>query len=70
MKSNLSWNLQYRINVATDLFEITNEVNDQLAGGSWKGVSTTRIFVDASKVVPTSSENRPYNMDLVPLIAY
>lgn len=70
MKTNLSWNLQYIINVATDLFEITNEANDQLGGGSWKGASTTRIFVDASKVVPTSSENRPYNMALVPLIAY
>jgi len=70
MKSNLSWSLQYIIDYATDLFEITNEANDQLAGGSWEGGSTTRIFVDASKVVPTSSENRPYNIALVPLIAY
>jgi len=44
--------------------------------GSIKGVSggesggDYELAIDASRVVPTSSENRPYNMALVPLIAY
>ena len=66
----LNWNQCHYIQSATNLFDCTQESNNKLAGGSWGGLSTTSFSVDASKVVNTAAENRPYNIAFIALIAY
>ena len=48
----------------------TAQSSDTYGGGSDGSKRKASFTFNASKVVPTSSENRPYNMALVPLIAY
>ena len=55
----------------TGALSLSNQIDVWRKEGSYTTFSTNRkIYFDASKVVPTSTDNRPYNIALVPLISY